>query len=512
MSLNIFSLIRFKQRIFIIIICCFYTLTTIGSNAPAEALVLTNNQTELLDAKFDGALKQYGIVGQSIAILQNGQLIYRRSLGLDDITQQTKVTNETVYSVYSVTKLFVITLVLDLVEKDKIQLDETIGYYLKNIPTDWQTITIRQLLSHTSGLPEYFSIHKPLPKNQELAIEKMVDEPFQFATGSKSKYNQTGFLLLKILIEQQTKQDLVTAINTVIIKKLKLNHSSFGGGDVDIVGRTNHFYGFENGQLHDRGIFPFPSYTFAGSGLNSNTTDLAKWFGALFSGNIISKNLLFQSWQPVYNTDGTMSDYANGWQYSSNKKVTTIGHLGGNDINLRHIFFNNTPGEAITVIHLTNGRANAAFKMEEFSITLADVIMPGLMSKVVELKYRMHELIDLNKIEKAISIYHTFKQAPSTKNLSTQDAMNSLGYELMLSNAATSEAIQVFELNVLAYPKSANAYDSLAESYLKIGNDKFAIKFYSKALEMNPKLNYIPAILETLKVKLSILNNELDTI
>jgi len=83
---------------------------------------------------------------------------------------------------------------------------------------------------------------------------------------------------------------------------------------------------------------------------------------------------------------------------------------------------------------------------------------------------------------------------------------------LMLSNAATSEAIQVFELNVLAYPKSANAYDSLAESYLKIGNDKFAIKFYSKALEMNPKLNYIPAILETLKVKLSILNNELDTI
>jgi D-alanyl-D-alanine carboxypeptidase len=511
MLLNIFSSFRFKQGVFIIIICFFYTISAIGSNAPVEALALTNNQTELLDAKFAAALKQYGIVGQSIAILQNGQLVYRRSMGLDDITQQTKVTNDTVYSVYSVTKLFVITLVLDLVEKNKIQLDEKIGHYLKNIPTAWQSITIRQLLSHTSGLPEYFSIDIPLPKSQELAIEKMADEPFQFTTGSKSKYNQTGFLLIKILIEQQTKQDFVSAINTLIIKKLKLDHSSFGGGDVDIVDRTNHFYGFENGQLKDRGIFPFPRYTFAGSGLNSNTADLAKWFSALVSGNIISKNLLFRSWQPVYYTDGTISDYVNGWQYNINKKVTTIGHLGGNDINLRHVFFNNDPSKAITVIHLTNGRANAAFNMEEFSITLADVIMPGLMSKVVELKYQMHELIDMNKMEKAISIYHTFKQAASVKNISTQDAMNSLGYELMLSNEKTTEAIQIFKLNVLAYPQSANAYDSLAESYLKAGNNKFAVKFYSKALEINPKLNYIPTILKNLKAKLSILNNKMDT-
>jgi len=80
--------------------------------------------------------------------------------------------------------------------------------------------------------------------------------------------------------------------------------------------------------------------------------------------------------------------------------------------------------------------------------------------------------------------------------------MNSLGYELMLSSENTAEAIKIFELNVLAYPQSANAYDSLAESYLKAGNDKLAAKFYNKALVINPKLTYIPTILKNLKAKL----------
>ncbi len=506
MLINMMSSFRLKQLIFGTVLCCFYILPVIGSNAPTKTLALTKKQTELLDTKFDSTLNQYGIVGQSIAILKNGQLVYNRSIGLDDIEKQTRVINDTVYSVYSVTKLFVITLVLDLVEKNQIKLDETIGHYLKDIPIAWQLITIRQLLSHTSGLPEYFSIDIQLPKNQESVIKQMAKEPFQFATGTKSKYIQTGFLLIKMLIEQETKQDFVTAINKLIVKPLKLKHTSFGGGDINVVGRTNHYYAFEDGQLKDKGIYPFASYTFAGSGLNSNTADMAKWFGALVSGEIVSTETLYRSWQPIYYTDGTIGDYANGWQYNINDKVTTIGHLGGNDINLRHIFFNNEPANAVTVIHLTNGRANPAFNMVEFSITLADVIMPGLQSKVVGLKYRMHELIDIKQVDQAMSIYHAFKQAPATKDFDTQNAVNSLGYELMLSNEQITEAIQLFELNVLAYPQSANSYDSLAEAHLKAGNDKLAAKFYSKALAINPNLSYIPAILKKLEAKLKMQN------
>ena len=165
-----------------LIVCVFCTTAAIGKSVtfPVKVSALTNAQKNLLDAMLDAALKLYGIVGQSIAILKNGQLVYKRSIGLDNIKQGTKVNNDTVYSIYSVTKLFVISLILDLVESNQINLDESIGHYLKNLPVTWKPITVRQLLSHTSGLPEYFSINRPIPKTQELIIKQIAEKRHQF--------------------------------------------------------------------------------------------------------------------------------------------------------------------------------------------------------------------------------------------------------------------------------------------------------------------------------------------
>jgi len=470
---------------------------------PIETGALTQQQIKLLDNKIDNVLKQYGIVGQSIALLHKGQLIYRKSNGLDDIEKKTSVENNTVYSIYSVTKLFVITLVLDLVDKDKIKLDQTIGHYLKDIPQAWQPLTIRQLLSHTSGLPEFFSIEIELPKNQDDVINQLANKPFQYVPGSRSKYNQTGFLLIKKLIEQETDQDFVNAINNLIVKPLKLKQTAFGGGDVEILDRTNHYYTLEQGEFIDRGIHPFPPYTFASSGLNSNTQDMAVWFNALISGEIISKATLFDSWQPIHYTNGDVGEYANGWQYKNHGSISTVGHYGGRDVNLRHIFFNEDPNNAVTVIHLTNGRAKPFFNMLEFSISLANVVLPGLQDKAGALKESMSQLIADNKLDRAIGYYHRFKKSAKTHNINTEKVINDLGYEFMFNHTTTTETIELFKLNILAYPDSANLHDSLAEAYLKDNNHTFAIKHYSKAYEMDASLDYIPAILKRLNSKKS---------
>jgi len=470
---------------------------------PIETGVLTQQQIKLLDDKVDNVLKQYGIVGQSIALLHKGQLIYRKSNGLDDIEKKTSVKNNTVYSIYSVTKLFVITLVLDLVDKDKIELDQTIGHYLKDIPQAWQSLTIRQLLSHTSGLPEFFSIEIELPENQRDVIEQQANKPFQFTPGSRSKYIQTGFLLIKKLIEQETGQAFVSAINNLIVNPLKLKHTSFGGGDVEVINRTNHYYTLEQGKFIDRGIHPFPRYTFASSGLNSNIQDIAIWFNALISGEIIAKETLFDSWQPIHHTNGNVGEYANGWQYKNDGRITTIGHYGGRDVNLRHIFLNEDPNDAVTVIHLTNGRAKPFFNMLEFSISLANVVLPGLQDKASALKENMAQLMADNKLGLAIEYYHRFKKSSKTHNVDTEKVINDLGYETMFNHSTTTKTIELFKLNILAYPDSANLHDSLAEAYLKDNNDKLAIKHYSKAYEMDATLDYIPAILKRLNNKKS---------
>ncbi|NQZ82379.1 MAG: beta-lactamase family protein [Colwellia sp.] len=486
-----FKLIALSAMLFIV-----NTIPTFAKNVTSEKDQLTKQQTNLLDGKIDKVLKQYGIVGQSIALLHKGQLIYRKSNGFKDLENETKVDNNTVYSIYSVTKLFVVTSVLDLVDKNKIELDQTIGHYLKDIPQAWQSLTVRQLLSHTSGLPEYFSIEIELPENQDDVINQMANQPFQFIPGSRSRYIQTGFLLIKKLIEQKTNQPFVSAINDLIVKPLKLKHTSFGGGDVDIADRTNHYYTLEKGKFIDRGIHPFPRYTFAGSGLNSNIQDMTVWFNALISGEIISKATLFESWKPIHYTNGNVGRYANGWQYSNDGRITTIGHLGGDDVNLRHIFFNSDPENSVTVIHLTNGRSKPLFNMLEFSVSLANIVLPGLQEKAFALKENMAQLIANDKIDQAIDIYHSFKQSPSTRNINTEVVINNLGYEVMYKRGNSSETIELFKLNTLAYPKSANLYDSLAEAYLNNKNDKLAIKYYSKAFEMDSSLEYIPAILK----------------
>jgi len=486
-----FKLIALSAMLFIV-----NTVPTFANNFTSETRQLTEQQIKLLDGKVDQVLKQYGIVGQSIALLHKGQLIYRKSNGLKDLETKTKVDNNTVYSIYSVTKLFVITSVLDLVDKNKIELDQTIGHYLKDIPNAWHSLTVRQLLSHTSGLPEYFSIEIELPENQNDVINQMANQPFQFNPGSRSRYIQTGFLLIKKLIEQETNQPFVNAIDNLIIKPLKLKHTSFGGGDVDIPDRTNHYYTLEKGKFIDRGIHPFPRYTFAGSGLNSNIQDMTVWFNALISGEIISKATLFNSWQPIHYSNGNVGRYANGWQYSNDGRITTIGHMGGDDVNLRHIFFNNDPENAVTVIHLTNGRSKPLLNMLEFSVSLANVVLPGLQDKAFSLKENMSQLIANNKIDQAIKIYHSFKQSSNTRNINTEVVINNLGYQVMGKRGNTAETIELFKLNVLAYPKSANLYDSLAEAYLNNNNDKLATEYYSKAFEMDPSLDYIPAILK----------------
>jgi len=491
-----FKLLAFVAMLFIV-----STRATLADNVSPEAGYLTEQQTKLLDEKIERVLTQYGIVGQSIALLHKGQLVYRKSNGLDDIEQKTHVDNDTVYSIYSVTKLFVITLVLDLVDKDKIELDQTIGHYLKDIPPTWRPLTIRQLLSHTSGLPEYFSIDIQLPNNQDDVIKQIANQPFQFTPGSRSSYIQTGFLLIKKLIEQETNQAFVDAFNQLLVTPLKLKHTSFGGGDVDIAERTNHYYIFENGKFYDRGIHPFIHYTFAGSGLNSNTHDMAVWFNALISGEIISKSTLFESWQPTHYTNGNIGRYTNGWQYNNDGRVTSIGHLGGNDVNLRHIFFNEDPENAVTIIHLTNGRSKPFFNMQDFSISLANVVLPGLQKKELALKENMAGLIASDKIDLAIKRYHNFKQSAETKNVNTELVINNLGYEVMFGQGDATDVIKLFKLNMLAYPDSANSYDSLADGYLNNNNDKLAAQYYRKAFEMDPSRDYIPAILERITSK-----------
>ena len=240
---------------------------------------------------------RYGIVGQSVAILKNGRLVYTGSHGLASYELNTQVTDQTVFQLFSISKLMAHVSLMQLVEADKLVLDAPISQYLSDLPKTWEPITVRQLLNHESGLPEFFGRSFPTPKTIAAALESVANKPMEFKTGSNNRYNQTNYILLKLIIEKITGQDYEAYVNQQMFQKLGMKSTRYGSEYAVVPGRATT-YGASSKGLRKAGPLDQPDYFITCSGLNSNAPDMAVWFGALLNGKLISKQSLQTMWTP----------------------------------------------------------------------------------------------------------------------------------------------------------------------------------------------------------------------
>lgn len=422
---------------------------------------------------------RYGIVGQSVAIVKNGALVYSDARGLASLELNVDATDKTVYPVFSVAKVFVHVTIMQLVESEKIELDAPISRYLADLPESWKQITVRQAMSHVSGLPEYYRWPQPTPKTQEGAFQSVADKPLEFKAGSATRYNQTNYLLLKMIIEEVTGRDFLSVVTTRMIDKLKLANTRYGGEYAVVPGRATS-YRLTPAGLRRNGPLDQPDYMFASLGLNTNVLDLALWFSALLNGQFISGETMESMWKPVNLDDGSVAGYANGWEYSRDAGVTVVGHGGGNQLDVRH-YFRDSGDENVTVIYLTNG-GEKDYRPSSISAGFANIIMPSALQSLSEKMYQ--EIANANW-KGALADYQAFRSDEATRAVSTESTLNRLGYEVMFDLGA-AEAVPIFQLNVVQYPSSANTYDSLGEAYLMLQDRDRARANYAKTYELQP--------------------------
>jgi CubicO group peptidase (beta-lactamase class C family) len=167
--------------------------------APVPALAAPVAQT--LDQRIDAVMQVYAPVGLSVAILRGDQLVYERHAGVERLGGATPTSDDTLYSIFSMSKLFFLIEMFRSEARGELDLDETIGTYVADLPEAWRGLTVRQLLSHVSGLPEYYS-HPDVPQTVEAAFSRVRNVDFVSEIGSRSRYNQTNFLLAKLALEQ----------------------------------------------------------------------------------------------------------------------------------------------------------------------------------------------------------------------------------------------------------------------------------------------------------------------
>jgi len=335
-----------------ILLATICLLTPFAQAAFAEVKISDETKAQI-ERQLDEAATEYGIAGQSLAVLKNGALVYTSARGLSSVELDVPATEETVYQGFSLAKLFVNVTMMQLVETGSIELDMPVSHYLTDLPEAWEQTTVRQALSHMTGLPDYYNWPAPTPETPQEAIASVADKALEFETGSTTQYNQTNYLLLKMIIEKKTGEAFVSGMTARMIDGLGLKNTSYGGEYAVVPGRATTYRSADD-ELARNVHIDQPDYMFASTGLNTTVLDLADWFSALLDYRFLSEETMEAMWSPVLLNNGTAANFANGWEFSQDGNTRIVGHGGGNRTDLRHYF---EPGsdESITVIYFTNG-------------------------------------------------------------------------------------------------------------------------------------------------------------
>jgi len=433
-------------------------------------------------------MKERKIPGLQLAVIKKGKIILSKSYGIANLQDNIPVSNTTIFPINSNTKVFTGVAVMQLVEQDRIKLNDPISKYLIDIPVDWQKITVDQLLTHISGLPEILQLLDPMtgnigPLKTEAAIwEKLKTLPLEFKTGEQFRYNQTNYYLLGKIIEKLTKKPFTTDFETNQFRIALLKNTVFGDSR-DIIPnyapsyRYNSFFDGKKGEAKLTNTYTeFPDFTRTGAGLNSTAEDIASWLIALQNGKLFHKSsTLDMMWSPSTFNNGTPTNWARGWGITKFRKSHKAVGMSGGNRSVIMVY----PDDNLAIIVLTNLAGSAP---EDFIEEIAGCYNPDIV-KADPLTYLRKNLREKG-FDKAIEFIKK-EQKVNPEFDPKEDELNSWAYRMM-SNNQQKDALEIFKLNVHLFPKSWNVYDSYGEILLKTGNRNKAIEMYRKSIDLNP--------------------------
>jgi CubicO group peptidase (beta-lactamase class C family) len=221
----------------------------------------------------------------NVAVVYAGKQIVRSAYGIGDRTWQLPTRLDAIYRIGSTTKMFTAVVALQLVQTGQLSLDASARTYLPDLPASWQPVTIRHLLNHTSGVPEYLSStdsFRKLVRLDRTPVEVLAlvqEQPLHFAPGSKYEYSNTNYVALGMIIEKLTGKPYADVIETRFLRPLGMTHSGYFD-DTRIVPSLVPGYLREDGRLQNM-FYTAPGMIYAAGNLYSSIDDLLLWDRAL---------------------------------------------------------------------------------------------------------------------------------------------------------------------------------------------------------------------------------------
>ncbi len=434
-------------------------------------------------------LAERGQFNGSVLVAEQGTVAFEGGFGKADKEHNIEFTASTPCYLASLTKQFTAMAVMMLMERHKLSYDDPLSKYFSAFPPYARSVTIRHLLNHVSGVPEYVSLGLEHPglTNAEVLRALVKQDSLGFPPGSKFEYSNSNYVLLALIIEQVSGESYRDFIENNIFRPLGMDHSFVADGSPRTQPlRARGYTRF--GDLDDYNLA-----TVGEGGIYSTVQDMFTWDQALYTEKLVHTSTLGEAFTRPKLADGSKSGYGFGWGLADVDGETVTSHAG------RYGGFNTYikrfPRERNSVIFLTNHGFKSMGAIGNALISILND-KPFVLPKrsIAELLYKIYSS---DGMAPALQRYRSLKTGNDTTYDFKESELNELGYEF-LGLKQTSEAIEVLKLNAEEYPASSNVYDGLGEAYMDHGDNELAIRNYKRSLELDPGNTNAAAMLKKL--------------
>ncbi|RIV68575.1 serine hydrolase domain-containing protein [Flagellimonas aequoris] len=361
----------------------------------------------------------------SVLVAKDGEILYSGGVGLRNKTEKLPVTEETIFTIGSLTKQFTATAILKLQEEDKLSVNDSISKFFENVPKNKQNITIHQLLTHTSGIVGNLGYGVDfVPISKEKFLSEVYNSPLDFKPGKQFSYSNVGYSILAMIIEKVAQTDYETYLQENLFQKAGMKHTGYLSPKWDT---TQMAHGYKCGEDWGTHLMKWQadsnqiSWHLKGNGgILSNPSDLYKWYLALKENKIISKKSFEQLTFPhVKENESGDSHYAYGWTImNSDRNTKMIAHNGSNGV--FYADFMQLPAENTVIIYMTNElRYDTQIVAWEIEQILFSEDYTPIVPKMNSIKHASTDIAN-----KQLEIIHQFVKLILTEDENIDDFVN----------------------------------------------------------------------------------------
>jgi CubicO group peptidase (beta-lactamase class C family) len=478
-----------------LIVCALALVSSCKQDSPSHRPILA----EKIDNFLVSEVERLSIPGLTVSVVRNDSLIYSSAFGFKDINSKAPLTTTSIFHWASVSKTFVATAIMQLVEQGKIDLDEKLVAYVpffKQRDSTYKEITIRQMLNHTSGIGDVDDYEWDDPQYDDAALEKFVrsirHDKLAFAPGKDWSYSNTAYETLGLVIARVSGMPFETYIRKNILDPLEMNQTSFIYPEIpDSMRVHGHVWG---GKPLVSNVYPYNRMHAPSSTLNSNVIEMTHYAMAhLHRGQYKDKRILADS---TYNLLWTNSVTIAGapqiglaWWLKEHEGVKTVSHAGG-DTGFRS-YFMLIPEKNMAITLVSNYEL---LRSEDIAFAILDILVNKEPKPIKrQIGFKFSEILLTDGIEKAKVFYQTAKADSAQQDLyywkEDEAVMAYAGY-LLINHKKYQEAIEVFKFNVELFPESGHAFGHLGVAYLGAGDTVQARANLKKAIKLVPDETY----------------------